>query len=43
MTEGDVVQKELSVSSEDVKQMASGSDIDFLVILGENSQNFVLK
>ena len=43
MTNSDVVKKELSVSSEDVKQMVTGSDIDFLVILGENSQNFVLR
>ncbi len=39
----DVVPKELSLTGDDIKQMVTGSNIDFLVILGQNSQNFALK
>lgn len=43
LANGNVVQKELSVSSDDVKHMVTGSDIDFLVILGESARNVVMK
>ncbi len=41
MISGDVVPKEVSISTEDYKNLATEPNIDFLVILGENSVSLV--
>ncbi len=43
MMSGDVVPKNVSVSSDDYKKLATGENIDFLVILGENASSLVRK
>ncbi|MEK7452264.1 MAG: LytR C-terminal domain-containing protein, partial [Patescibacteria group bacterium] len=43
LKDGTIIEKELPISSDDVKQMVTATNIDFLIILGENSQNLVLK
>lgn len=41
MMSGDVVPKEVSISTDDYKNLATEPNIDFLVILGENSSSLV--
>lgn len=41
MVTGDIVPKELKLTTEDFKELATDEDIDFLIILGENSANLV--
>lgn len=43
LVSGDVVPKQLSVSSEDQNTLVTQDDVDFLVILGENSASLVKK
>lgn len=43
ITNNNVVQKEVSVTPDDPKQLITGTNVDFLVILGQNSSDFVLK
>jgi len=41
LVSGDIIPKELTLSSEDEKQLTTEQNIDFLIILGENSANLV--
>jgi LCP family protein required for cell wall assembly len=41
MVSGEVVPKEISVTSEEYKKLATEGNIDFLIILGENSSSLV--
>ena len=43
MINGDVVPKEISLTTDSSKKLATKDDIDFLVILGENSSSLVKK
>lgn len=43
LVSGDIVPKEISVSTDDYQALASGANVDFLVILGENSANVAMK
>jgi polyisoprenyl-teichoic acid--peptidoglycan teichoic acid transferase len=43
LVSGNVVPKQISVSSEGQKELATQNDVDFLIILGENSASLVRK
>ncbi|MBI2475301.1 LCP family protein [Candidatus Uhrbacteria bacterium] len=43
MVSGEVVPKEISVTSEEFEKLATEENIDFLIILGENSSSLVMQ
>jgi len=43
MINGDIVPKEISLTTDTSKKLATKDDIDFLVILGENSSSLAKK